>query len=141
MKENIKHVRNTYLIMSLLLFILSLTQKCYCTTTDCTHSIAALIMGFFGLVTGGATITWLANPLLLIAWISLSNRPKLSLIVSALAFIFSISFLFFSKIIVNEAGHYLEITQYKLGYWLWLLSSFVMLIGHLHLKFSSSKPT
>ncbi len=141
MKEDIQHLKNTYLIISLLSFIFSLTQICFCTTVNCSDSIEILIIGFFGLITGGACITWLANPLLLIAWIYLKKRPKQSIIFSGLAFIFSISFLFFDKILANEAGHYLEITQYRLGYWLWLFSSLIMLIGNLHLKFSLSQST
>ncbi len=47
------------------------------------------------------------------------------------------SFLLFDEVISDEAGNYSPITQYKLGYWLWVVSSLTMLIGSLLLTYIS----
>jgi hypothetical protein len=41
-----------------------------------------------------------------------------------------LSFLLVDEIITNEAGTKSKVVSYELGYWLWLLSSFIMLIGN-----------
>jgi Flp pilus assembly protein TadB len=59
------------------------------------------------------------------------KNPGLSLKISIAAAIVSLSFLFFKQIMVNEAGNYSKIISYNLGYWLWVLSAVIMLIGNL----------
>jgi hypothetical protein len=39
--------------------------------------------------------------------------------------------LIFDKVVDNEAGHYSKVTELKLGYWLWLFSSLIILMGSL----------
>ena len=51
----------------------------------------------------------------------------------------ALSFLFFSQIISDEAGNYSKITSYKLGYWLWVLSSLIMFAGNFWLYFIKTK--
>ena len=128
--------RAVILRASIVVFLISLTQQCYCTTNSCGYSIAAVFSGAIGLLLGGAGITWLANPLLLISWILAKKSPKFSLLTSFLAVITSLSFLLFSKIISDEAGNYSQIISYKLGYWLWVLSSVIMLGGNIWLYLS-----
>ena len=60
-----------------------------------------------------------------------SEHTKLSLPLSLITTIISVSFLFFKEIMINEAGHFGEITGYKLGYWLWISSMIIMLIGNI----------
>ena len=115
--------------LSIVLFLASLTQKCYCTTLSCADSTMVLISGTVGFLFGGAALTWLANPLLVASWFS-TKKPLLSLLFSSGALILSISFLFFNNIIVDEAGNYGQIISYRLGYWLWLSSNLVMFIGN-----------
>jgi len=131
---NEKAIRRTFLFSSIGLFAISLTQKCYCTTSTCGDSIAVFLVGIIGLFAGGAALTWLANPFLLTAWITVKISPRVSLATCLLAALISISFLFFDTVIDDEAGHYNEITEYKAGYWLWLVSSVTMLAGNLVLR-------
>jgi len=126
---------------SVITFLVSLTQKCYCTTSSCGDSIMALLSGTVGFVFGGAALTWLANPLLLTSWIMFKRSPKLSLILSGLALLLSLSFLLFKRVISDEAGNYSEITSYELGYWLWSLSSIIMFGGSLMDKFKKDSFT
>lgn len=116
--------------VSLLFYLLSLTQQSYCTTLMCRGSLDALIMGSIGLLFGGANVTWLANPILYLSWI-FRRRTKVGIVLSALAFIISISFLLFDRIVDNESGHLNKIVSYEAGYWLWISSSITMVVGSL----------
>lgn len=127
---NRNRVRKITLIISVVLFAVSLTQKCYCTDHSCADSIAVLFSGIFGFYLCFANLTWLANPLLIASWILVSRKIHISIITSLLASIICFSFLLSTKIIDNEGGYYSTITSYKLGYWLWVASNLSMLIGN-----------
>ncbi len=116
-------------LFSIALFAISLTQKCYCTTSTCGDSIIVVLIGWLGLFSGGATLTWLANPFLVMSWILLEKNLKASMLFSVLAGLLSLAFLMFDGIVDTEAGHVREIVSYKSGYWLWLSSCWVMLVG------------
>ncbi len=123
---------NIFLLISIIVFIIACSQKIYCTNDNCGEywsGFAVLISGIFGIFIGGACITWLANPLILISWLTF-RKTKISLVASILAFILGVSFLFFDEIIINEAGHYGKITDYELGFYLWNLSFLIMIIGN-----------
>ncbi|EIJ37922.1 hypothetical protein JoomaDRAFT_0896 [Galbibacter orientalis DSM 19592] len=125
--------RNTLILISILIFIIACSQRIYCTNGNCGENwsgLAVLISGIFGVFIGGACITWLANPLIFISWLTY-RKTKFSLIMSILAFSFGISFLFFDEIIINEAGHYGEITGYEIGFYLWNLSFIIMIIRNI----------
>lgn len=126
-------IKKTVFISSLLIFLLSLTQKCYCTTAECGDSIMALLLGWVALLSGGAGIAWLANPLLIASWILLRKNLKAAMFISVAAVLFSLSFLLFDTVIANEAGHKQSIISYKPGFWLWLGSSMIMLFGTFYL--------
>jgi hypothetical protein len=53
------------------------------------------------------------------------------MIASLAAFVFGLSFLLFKRMMVNEGGSFEDIIGYRLGYWLWLSSSAIMLLGNL----------
>ena len=124
-----KKLKKIFIIISALLFLLSLTQKCYCTTTQCGDSIMVFLLGWGALLSGGAGIPWLANPLLIGAWFMLNRNLKASMFLSVFAMLLSLSFLLFDSIIDNEGGQAHQIISYKAGYWLWSSSCFCMLIG------------
>lgn len=125
-----KYIRVT----SIVLFAASLTQKCYCTTSNCGDSLPVLLIGWLGMFSGGATLTWLANPFLFISWILVPKNLKSAMIFSTLAGLFSMGFLMFDAVVDSEAGHVNQIIAYKAGYWLWLSSCWVMLIGSFWLQ-------
>ncbi len=129
--ENIvedKKLKNYILIISIALFVLSLTQKCYCTTTACSDSIMAFLLGWAAILSG-AGFSWIANPLLLVAWITLKKRLKLSMFLSMFAALLSLLFLLFDSVPDNENGGSHQIVSYGLGYWLWIGSTITMLVG------------
>ena len=127
--------------LSMGIFLLSLCLDAYCVQDNCNNSASGfycLTMGWLGLFTGGAFISWLANPFLFLAWLAACRRTLLAIIFSGISAIFSLSFLFFSKIMVDEAGHFGDISQYKLGYWFWLLSSVIFFLGNIWLIYKTA---
>ena len=68
-EEKYKIKKTVILIVVIGLFIFSLFNICFCTNNGCRTSIEALLIGWLAMLTGGAAITWLANPLLIIAWV------------------------------------------------------------------------
>ena len=125
--------------LSILLLIIALTQKSYCTAGTCGDSILTFMLGGFGILFfGGASFCWLANPLLIASWV-FRNNNKLSTILSLLSTLIALSFLLFDEIIDNEGGVYRKIIAYQLGYWLWVSSNMVMLIGNLIIRFKKEK--
>lgn len=98
-----------------------------------TIGIQPLIVGVIYTLTllqGG--LAWLANPLIFIVWFNYSKRPKLSLVLSVLATICALSFLSVESLIINEAGHTKKVIGYGVGYWLWLSSCLILVIGNLN---------
>jgi hypothetical protein len=131
----LKTTRTVTLSISIGLFAISLTQKCYCTDSSCGDSIAVVFVGALGVIMGGACLAWLANPALVTSWMFVKKKPTLSLIMSVAALLISLSFLLFDKIVDNEGGGSSKIISYRAGYWLWVSSAFVMFIGNLIMYF------
>ena len=100
--------------------------------------LIAFLLGWMNLF--GAGICWLANPFLMFSWIfQMSGSKKNSFVLAILALFFSLLFLLFGNILVNEAGQHSEITNYGTGYWLWLGSCGINLIGTLTVYFWSKE--
>jgi hypothetical protein len=130
----ISWVRSLSILLSIALFIVSLTQQCYCTSVTCADAAAVLLIGWIGAFYGGAALSWLANPLLITSWILTKNNSKYGLWTSLAATLFAALFLIFDDVIDNEAGHFNPIVAYLPGYWLWLASAAVLFIGNLLLR-------
>lgn len=116
--------------VSIGLMLLALNQEAYCTAEGCMHSMMAFIFGIFGMFIGGnETLAWFANPLLISAWLFIKHR-KASFLLSLLSTLIAMSFLIFDEVVINEAGQNSIITRYTLGYWLWIGSHTVMILGN-----------
>jgi hypothetical protein len=123
-----------FLYLSIGFYIFSLTQKSFCTPGSCGYfsGLLNLIFGWIGvLMLHGPAMTWLANPILLMSWLLFNKKPKVSFILSSTAFVLMLSFLLFDEIIDNEGGTKGKIISYQFGYWLWILSSLIMILGSL----------
>ena len=128
--NQLSYMSNQLLILSIFLFLVSLSMKAFCTSLICFHSLKVLISGSFCVFIGGTSLIWMANPLLWASWL-FNKHSTLSLSLSILAFIVALSFLFFDKIITNEGGIPEKITQFKAGYWFWLLSITMNVVAHI----------
>jgi hypothetical protein len=148
---NVKKVDIFIFSTSIVLFLISLTQEAYC-TYQCKESLGVFLSGGLGVFLElgalmdrllntntvgkvdykiGATFSWLANPALIIAWLTYKESKTTSLVFTILSLALMLSFLMFDKVIDNEAGHYNKIISYRSGYWLWLCSSGVLAAGAL----------
>jgi hypothetical protein len=132
--EEKSKLKPVVLIIGIGLFVFSLFNICFCTVNGCRTSIEGLLIGWLAMLAGGAAITWLANPLLIIAWVLLAKNKKSAWLFGLTASMISISFLKFQVIIENEAGHYNPITKIGLGYWLWLSSCLTTFVGSLTIR-------
>jgi hypothetical protein len=124
-----------FLCLSIGIYIVSLTQKSYCTV----GGICEFFSGFLNLIFGWFGVfklhipafPWLANPLLFFSWLFYERMPKRSFVLSVISLLLMLSFLFVNEIMVNDGSIYSIINFYGLGYWLWVLSSFIMVLGNL----------
>jgi hypothetical protein len=143
-----KVITRAALIASIALFLASLTTHAYC-AGDCADSLAILLTGWLGVITEigsfanwimnynestlpggwGSSLAWVGNPFLILSWLVMRRNPPLAFRLSIIAVVFALSFLFFDKVIGNEAGHYRVIREIKAGYWLWLASAIAMTGG------------
>ena len=124
-----KKLQKIILLSSIFLFVLSLTQKCFCTTTQCSDSAMVFLLGWAAVFSGAAGLSWLANPLLIAAWLLLKKNLKMSMFSRVFAFLLSLFFLLIDTVVDNENGGSHQVIAYKSGYWLWVMSSTCMLLG------------
>lgn len=133
--NDFKNERIVIIIISLVLFLASLTQPIYSDGSyppeDNMIGLMALLLGWLDLF--GAGISWMANPLLFLCWVFLlSNTIKNAMVSSFLAVCFSLTFLLFSTIYKDEAGNKGPIVARNIGYWLWVSSCLIVFIGSLN---------
>jgi hypothetical protein len=133
----------TVCVISLCIFLLALTQNGYYLDHVPRDAWAPgwgeFAFGWLSLFSG--TIAWLGNPLLIASWITLyRNRVKASAILALLALAVMLSFLLNKKIIFNEAGSESRISGYGLGYWLWVTSALVVVLGTCFIPKAPNKP-
>jgi len=87
-----------------------------------------LVFGWLGVTAG--TYTWLANPALCYAWISMFRRKyRFSVLAAIIALLLMISFVFQSTVVSSEAPTYSKIVGYGAGFWLWIGSAAIQIVG------------
>ncbi|NHV32256.1 hypothetical protein [Burkholderia sp. D-99] len=87
-----------------------------------------LLTGWMGVFFG--IFAWLANPLALAAWWLIVKRLRAQAVALAvLALLFGLSFLTQHRIVVNEGGGVEPVHLDAIGYWCWLASFGVAVIG------------
>jgi len=126
------HAPRAILAASLVLFLLCLTQDGFVVDGDNPRAWSQagylLLLGWLGLLAG--IVAWLANPLLIAAWIAFalrSHRAALALGIAAL--LCALSFLAVDTVMVSEAPSFAKVTGLGLGYWLWIASMAVLAAG------------
>lgn len=133
-KKKTSVINKIFIAISLIFFIISLTQNTYFVGENRTDSVGSngLIALLFGwmFMFDLKVIPWLANPLLLISFISvLKNRIKRAKIFGLIALLCGLSFLLIDNIIANEGGTKKAITGYDIGYFLWITSLSINFLG------------
>ena len=132
--KKINLLKKITLIISILLYIVALTQESYyvnkINSDDWSNSFILLLVGWIGMIMGGgAAICWLANPLIFLSWLLIFRKIKIAIVSSIISFILSFLFLFSENVITSEAPTFSKITDYKMGYWLWLSSISIFSVG------------
>ena len=143
MKNSIinKNIIRTTSILSVTFFLISLTQMSFCANGRCQNDgLTNLLMGWFTIfMLYPIGMVWLANPILFFSWIIFNKKLKTSLVSSVISLLLMLSFLLFDKVVNNEAGIPEKITSIKLGYWLWVSSAFIMVLGNAFLFYKKKK--
>ena len=114
-----------------LIYLSSLTMECYLVDGSASigsFGLIALLLGWLN--SNLIALIWMANPLLIsgLLFFLFSKKSKLALILSSIASVLAISFTQIDEIIKDEAGNVGEITEYLLGYWLWITAIFLLTI-------------
>jgi len=138
-ETQLQQYRKRLFIVSLVIFVICLTQHAFFIDRSdydgWSSPIGLILVGWLPLLSGEASaLSWLANPLLLFSWISLFKLPKATLWTSLAALLLGLSFLSVEEIMSSEAPTYSKVTEIKAGYWLWLLSMLVLVIGVVYLE-------
>lgn len=142
-------LKTIIVILSLLVFMLSLTQNAYC-TGNCASGLLAFLTGWLGMVVElgdiissvlekdapfntelGSSLIWLANPLYFASLFFFSISGRAGLLFSVITLLTMACFPLFSQVLINEAGHYGTIKSLEPGYYLWLGSAAILFFGSL----------
>lgn len=126
------------LAVSLLLFLACLPLSSFCVAQPgCREwpSWSLLVFGWVTMFGGWPYVTWLANPLLLLTWVSLALSTRLlSLMFSAAALALGASFALTKQIVTNEGGVPGSIASFEWGYKLWVASMVASVMSALLVK-------
>lgn len=128
---SIQTIKKYTLLTSISFFILSLVNKAYCTEGACSDSIMVLLLGWLGMFSDPACWPWLANPCIFLSWWLIKRDSRFTPMVIMASCLLTLSFLIFGQITDTEAGHQRRILSYGLGYYLWLMSAWILLVGYL----------
>lgn len=116
-------------IVGLICFSLSLYQVALFTSGDDLYGIWILLIGWIGLVI--FQLSWLANPLNLLALLLLSSKPKLSLLLTLIAFLLASQTFYFTEIPVGLNQEKIYIKELGLGFYLWYIANGLFVIATL----------
>jgi hypothetical protein len=132
MKLNL--IKYATIAFSLAVFIISLNADAVTIDFNEIKTVPSLdyfLMGSTAFLGGGffEQLIWLANPLCLIAMFLLLGNSKITLVFSSVAFVLAVSFSTWNKILGAESGAMAQIVSLERGYYLWILSIFILNVG------------
>jgi hypothetical protein len=118
-------------LISLALFIGSLTQPAFITEGQKYSSLLSILVGAISILGGAGLewLTWLANPIYFISIVLFLKGDHRSISTSVLSALIAVSFLSWEKILVSESGRTAFIDSFESGYFLWLASLSVLSVG------------
>jgi hypothetical protein len=137
------------LLFSVVAYVACLPMVAFCVRGDrCFGSWNALIYGWKALPLHRTHLIWLANPILLVAWLLIATalrrettaRTVAALLVSSLALLVAANFLPPVGIVDNEGGVAVGVTSRAAGYWLWLVSMVAAFAATVLLPTQASSP-
>jgi hypothetical protein len=127
-------IAGLFVFVSFALFVASLTQDgFYIDKADnpraWSSSFGLLLVGWMAVLDG--VWAWLANPAVAATWLLMCLRRtrRIALGCGLAALGLSLSFLRHPQILSDEGGGHSRITGYGVGYWLWIASITMAVIG------------
>ena len=134
MRSFLNKLREVTLLASIGLFCLSLFYEGFYWAPSSPHSAfpgwQLLFFGWSAIPHGG--VAWLANPVIGVAWIFLAlRRLGRSAGLAALGLALMASFLLVSTVASIYGETTESVVAYGFGYWLWVASAVVLLLGSL----------
>ena len=136
--------KKSLIILSLLIFIISLSKTAFSTNgyngIRNAPSIAIFVNGSLAVLGGGfhEWLIWLANPIYFTAIYFFIKDKKKSKHLILIALIIGLSFTQWKEILGDAAGNINPIVSLEIGYWLWIISMVIFYIGTI-IYFSKSK--
>ncbi len=116
-------------ISGLILFSLSLYFIALYTSGDDIYGIWLLLIGWIGIVF--FQLSWFANLLNLLALLLLSTKPKISLLLTLLAFLLASQTFWFVEIPVGLHQEKIYIKELGLGFYLWYSANGIFILAAL----------
>lgn len=126
-----KKIYITTLIISIASFISSLFFNAFSSTSGTTDSFTALLMGWILSFQSTANLAWFANLVLVCSWVMIVINNKIAVIVASLGLIIGLLPALSRNMAVDESGTLRGIISLDVGYWLWITSMVVILVGSL----------
>ncbi len=127
----VEPISRRFLLWSWLLFMSSLFMPSFYTSARTHAGLMDLAIGAFGFFTSPTHACWLANPALFIAWGTSKNKTNYSLFYSICAVSIALLFLNANQVSFSPTE---TISGYGLGYYFWVASMLVMLMGSIMRK-------
>lgn len=118
-----------------MIFLFSLTQEALVVNDyDGIRTLSSLevfLMGGTAILGGGLFewLVWMANPLYVIAILLFFSNLKGSMVFSVNSLIIAYSFMNWEEILAAENGRNAQIVSLGLGYWCWLASILILVLG------------
>ena len=116
-------------IVGLICFSLSLYYVALFTSGDDLYGIWILLIGWMGLII--FQLSWLANPLNLLALLLLSSKPKMSLFLTMIAFLLASQTFLFMEIPTGLNQERIYIKELGMGFYLWYAANGIFVIAAL----------
>jgi len=119
------------------IFLISLACPCYDTGKEdgvVGQGGLLLLSGIMWFMFMSPGFIWLANVCLLMSWTYASKKRDKSFIMSIVAILIALCFLLYKDMIIDEGGNTTPITGHRIGYWLWVASMLVMLLGNFYIQ-------
>lgn len=124
---------NYLLYIQFITYFLSLIFPTYCNETCPGYfdGLVTLFFGWAGIFIYGIYFFWYANVFVAFTWMTREKHPFTSLVMSVTAFIIALGF--YTGCGIQDVDRHLQsyVSEYKLGYWLWLLSTFFGVVSAL----------
>lgn len=115
------------IIAGLICFSLSLYSVALFTSGDDLYGIWVLLIGWMGIFL--FQLSWFANPLNLLALLILSSKPKLSLLLTMIAFLLATQSFFFSEIPTSLNQEKIFMKEFGIGFYLWYVANVLFVVA------------